>query len=174
MSSPFDNIRINEKIQAPSVRFIDANGEMIGVMSPKEALKAAYDAGVDLVEISPNADPPVCKALDFGKYKFELQKKKVEEKKKQKIVLIKEIKLKPRIGENDYQVKLKAAIKFLEDGDKVKMNMRFRGREVSHSEFGMNLVMRFIADLAPYGEPNSTYPRLENMQINLTFSSLKK
>jgi translation initiation factor IF-3 len=173
MSSPFDTIRINEKIQAPSVRFIDANGEMLGVMSPRDALKMAYDAGLDLVEISPNADPPVCKALDFGKYKFELQKKKVEEKKKQKVVSIKEIKLKPRIGENDYQVKLKAAIKFLEDGDKVKMNMRFRGREVSHSEFGMNLVLRMIEDLAPYGEPNA-HPKLENMQINLTFSSLKK
>lgn len=173
MSSSFDNIRINEKIQALSIRFIDAHGEMLGVMSPRDALKLAYDAGLDLVEISPNADPPVCKALDFGKYKFELQKKKVEEKKKQKIVSIKEVKLKPRIGENDYQVKLKAAIKFLEDGDKVKLNMRFRGREVSHSEFGMSLVLRMIEDLAPYGEPNMQ-PKLENMQINLTFSSLKK
>jgi len=173
MSSPFDNIRINEKIQASSVRFINANGDMIGVISPKEALKIAYDAGLDLVEISPNADPPVCKALDFGKYKFELQKKKVEEKKKQKVVSIKEIKLKPRIGENDYQVKLKAAIKFLEDGDKVKVNMRFRGREASHSEFGMNLILRMIEDLASYGEPSAP-PKLENMQINLTFSSLKK
>lgn len=173
MSSPFDNIRINEKIQAASVRFINANGDMIGVISPREALKLAYDAGLDLVEISPNADPPVCKALDFGKYKFELQKKKVEEKKKQKVTAIKEIKLKPRIGENDYLVKLKAAIKFLEEEDKVKLNMRFRGREVSHSEFGMNLILRMIQDLAPYGEPNVP-PKLENMQINLTFSPLKK
>lgn len=173
MSSPFDNIRINEKIQAPNVRFIDANGEMVGVISPKEALKLAYEAGLDLVEISPNADPPVCKALDFGKYKFELQKKKGEEKKKQKIVSIKEIKLKPRIGENDYQVKLKAAVKFLEDGDKVKLNMRFRGREASHSEFGLGLVRRMIEELAPYGEPNAE-PKLENMQINLVFSPLKK
>lgn len=173
MSSSFDTIRINEKIQSPSIRFINANGDMISVISPKEALKIAYEAGLDLVEISPNADPPVCKALDFGKYKFELQKKKVEEKKKQKTVSIKEIKLKPRIGENDYLVKLKAAIKFLEEGDKVKVNMRFRGREISHSEFGMNLIVRMIEDLAPYGEPN-TEPKLENMQVNLTFSSLKK
>jgi translation initiation factor IF-3 len=173
MSSSFDTIRINEKIQSPSIRFINANGDMIGVISPKEALKIAYEAGLDLVEISPNADPPVCKALDFGKYKFELQKKKVEEKKKQKTISIKEIKLKPRIGENDYLVKLKAAIKFLEEGDKVKVNMRFRGREISHSEFGMNLIVRMIEDLAPYGEPN-TEPKLENMQVNLTFSSLKK
>ncbi|MCP5322418.1 MAG: translation initiation factor IF-3 [Candidatus Paracaedibacteraceae bacterium] len=173
MSSPFDNIRINEKIQVPNVRFIDANGEMIGVISPKEALKLAYESGLDLVEISPNADPPVCKALDFGKYKFELQKKKGEEKKKQKIVSVKEVKLKPRIGENDYQVKLKAAVKFLEEGDKVKLNMRFRGREAAHSEFGLNLVRRMIEELAPYGEPNAE-PKLENMQINLVFSPLKK
>lgn len=173
MSSNVDNIRVNERIQAPKVRFINAEGEMVGVVSPLEALKMSYDTGLDLVEISPNADPPVCKALDFGKYKFELQKKKVEEKKKQKIVSIKEVKFKPRIGENDYQVKLKAAIKFLEDGDKVKMNMRFRGREVSHSEIGMNLVKRLISELEPYGEPNAE-PKLENMQINLVFSPIKK
>lgn len=172
MSSNVD-IRVNEKIQAPQVRFINADGEMMGVISPAEALRIAYDAGLDLVEISPNADPPVCKALDFGKYKFELQKKKVEEKKKQKVVSVKEIKLKPRIGENDYLVKLKAAVKFLEEGDKVKLNMRFRGREVSHSEFGMNLVRRLILELAPYGEPNAE-PKLENMQINLVFSPVKK
>ncbi len=174
MSSPFDNIRVNEKIQAESVRFIDADGEMVGVVSPVEALRRAYDEGVDLVEISPNADPPVCKALDFGKYKFELQKKKAEEKKKQKVISIKEVKLKPRIGENDYMVKLKSAIKFLEEGDKVKVNMRFRGREVAHSEFGMRLIQRTIEELTEYGEPNTIYPRIENMQINLTFSPLKK
>lgn len=173
MSSQFDTIRVNEKIQAPNVRFINADGEMVGVMSSKEALKLAYESNLDLVEISPNADPPVCKALDFGKYKFELQKKKVEEKKKQKIISIKEVKLKPRIGENDYQVKLRAAIKFLEEGDKVKLNMRFRGREVAHSEIGMNLIRRTIEELAPYGEPNEQ-PKLESMQINITFSPLKK
>lgn len=173
MSSPIDNIRINEKIQAESVRFIDEKGEMIGVISPAEALRRAYDAGVDLVEVSPNASPPVCKALDFGKYKFELQKKKTEEKKKQKIISIKEVKLKPRIGENDYQVKLKAAIKFLSDGDKVKVNMRFRGREAAHSEFGFKLIQRMTEELAEYGEPNIK-PKMENNQINLTFSPLKK
>lgn len=173
MSSPVDKIRINEKIQAESVRFIDANGEMVGVVSPAEALKRAYDAGVDLVEVSPNADPPVCKALDFGKYKFEMQKKKTEEKKKQKTISIKEVKLKPRIGENDYQVKLKAAIKFLGEGDKVKVNMRFRGREAAHSEFGFKLIQRMTEELAEYGEPNMQ-PKMENNQINLTFSPLKK
>lgn len=173
MSSNVDNIRVNERIQAPKVRFINAEGEMVGVVSPVEALKMSYDAGLDLVEISPNADPPVCKALDFGKYKFELQKKKVEEKKKQKVVSIKEVKFKPRIGENDYQVKLKAAVKFLEEGDKVKVNMRFRGREVSHSEIGMKLIHRLISELEPYGEPNAQ-PKLENMQINLVFSPIKK
>jgi translation initiation factor IF-3 len=173
MSSPLDNIRVNEKIRAASVRFIDAEGTMMGVVSVQEALKMASESGLDLVEISPNADPPVCKALDFGKYKFELHKKKSEEKKKQKVVSIKEIKLKPRIGDHDYQVKLRAAIKFLEEGNKVKLNMRFRGREASHSEFGLNVVKQLVSDLAQHGEPNEE-PKLDKMQVNLTFSPLKK
>jgi translation initiation factor IF-3 len=173
MSSPVDSIRVNEKIKAQSVRFIDANGDMIGVLSVQDALRSAQSSGLDLVEISPNADPPVCKALDFGKYKFELDKKKSEDKKKQKVVLIKEVKLKPRIGDHDYQVKLRAAIKFLEEGNKVKMNMRFRGREAAHSEFGLGVVNHLISDLAEYGEPNEA-ARLDKMQVNLTFSPIKK
>lgn len=164
-----DTIRVNEKIKADQIRFVDGNGDMRGVMPPEEALKIAQAAGLDLVEVSPNAEPPVCKALDFGKYKYELQKKKAQDKKKQKVVSIKEVKLKPRIGENDYQVKLRGAIKFLTEGNKVKINMRFRGREVAHSEIGMKLVNRFVDDLAEYGDVNPQ-PKLEGMQINCMVS----
>lgn len=164
-----DTIRINERIKADQIRFVDGNGDMRGLMSPEEALKIAQADGLDLVEVSPNAEPPVCKALDFGKYKYELQKKKAIDKKKQKVISIKEVKLKPRIGENDYQVKLRGAIKFLTEGDKVKVGMRFRGREVAHSEIGMRLVNRFVADLAEYGDVNPP-PKLDGMQISCMVS----
>lgn len=129
-------------ITAAKVRVIDQNGEMIGVLSKHEALQRAASVKLDLVEVSPNADPPVCKILDYGKYKFELQKKKAEAKKKQKVIEVKEVQLRPMISENDLQVKCRAIQRFINDGNKVKIVMRFRGREVSHQEIGLGLLTR--------------------------------
>ena len=126
-----DGPRVNEDIRIPQVRLIDQDGEMQGVMTAREAMMRAFQVGLDLVEISPNADPPVCKILDFGKFKYEQQKKKNEAKKKQKVIEIKEIKVRPNIDENDYQVKMRAMKSFIEEGDKVKVTLRFRGREMA-------------------------------------------
>src|SRR5277367_6233026 len=137
-----DGPRVNEEIRVPQVRLIDEAGEMQGVMTVREAQNRAFAAGLDLVEVSPNAEPPVCKILDYGKYKYEQQKKRAEAKKKQKIVEVKEIQMRPGIDENDYQVKCRAIQRFIEDGDKVKVTMRFRGREISHHEIGMAVLTR--------------------------------
>ena len=132
-----DGPRVNEEIRAPQVRLIDQDGEMQGVMTAREAMQRAYRVGLDLLEISPNAEPPVVKILDFGKFKYEQQKKKNEAKKKQKVIEIKEIKVRPNIDENDYQVKLRAMKSFIEEGDKVKVTLRFRGREMAHQDIGV-------------------------------------
>ncbi|OYW10067.1 MAG: translation initiation factor IF-3 [Acidiphilium sp. 37-67-22] len=121
-------------MRVPQVRLIDQEGEMLGVMSTREAQRRAGEVGLDLVEISPNADPPVCKLLDYGKFKYEQQKKKNEARKKQKVIEIKEIKVRPNIDENDYQVKLRAMKSFIGEGDKVKVTLRFRGREMAHGK----------------------------------------
>ena len=120
---------------------------MVGVISKEEGLEIAFEAGLDLVEISPNADPPVCKVLDYGKYKYEAQKKANEARKKQKIIDIKEIKMRPGIDEHDYQVKMRSVRRFLDEGDKVKMTIRFRGREMAHQELGMKVLDRVCDDL---------------------------
>jgi translation initiation factor IF-3 len=143
-----DGPRVNEGIRADKIRVVGADGEMKGVMTVREALRLAEEAGLDLVEISPNADPPVCKILDYGKYKYEQQKKAAEARKKQKTVDVKEIKIRPGIEEHDYQVKMRNARRFLESGDKVKVTMRFRGREMAHQEIGMNLLKRMKEELA--------------------------
>lgn len=140
--------RINEQIRVPKVRLIDADGEMLGVVTAREALLKAQDAGLDLVEISPNADPPVCKILDYGKFRYQEQKKKNEARKKQKIIEIKELKLRPTIEQHDLDVKLKAAMRFLDEGDKVKFTLRFRGREMAHRELGMKVLDRVKEGLA--------------------------
>ncbi|MBV9116991.1 MAG: translation initiation factor IF-3, partial [Acetobacteraceae bacterium] len=134
--------RVNEEIRAAQVRLIDQDGEMLGVLSGREALQKAFAAGLDLVEISPNADPPVAKILDYGKYKYEQQKKKNEQKKRQKVIEIKEVKVRPNIDENDYQVKMRAMKSFIEEGDKVKVTLRFRGREMAHQDIGMRVLER--------------------------------
>lgn len=121
---------------------IDEDGEMLGVMNTRAAIEKAQDAGLDLVEISPNADPPVCKILDYGKFRYQQQKKKAEAKKKQKIIEIKELKLRPGIDTHDLEVKMRAAQRFLEDGDKVKFTLRFRGREMAHKELGIKVLER--------------------------------
>src|SRR5271170_2502215 len=129
-----DGPRVNDEIRAPQVRLIDQDGEMQGVMSARDAVARAFAVGLDLLEISPNAEPPVVKILDYGKYKYELQKKKNEAKKKQKVIEIKEVKVRPNIDENDYQVKLRAMKSFIDEGDKVKVTLRFRGREMAHQD----------------------------------------
>ncbi len=143
---------------------------MVGVVSVKEGIEAAIAAGLDLVEVSPNAEPPVCKILDYGKYKYELQKKKAEAKKKQKVIDVKEIKMRPGIDEHDYQVKLKNATKFLTAGDKVKVTIRFRGRELSRQELGMEVLRRFQGDLEELSKVELT-PKMEGRQMIMVLAS---
>src|SRR6202453_4372506 len=127
-----DGPRVNEEIRVPQVRLIDQDGEMMGVMTARDAMLRAFAVGLDLVEVSPNADPPVCKILDYGKFKFQEQKKKNEARKRQKVQEIKEIKLRPNIDTHDYDVKARSMHRFFEEGDKVKVTLRFRGRELAH------------------------------------------
>jgi len=134
--------RSNEEITASSVRLINAEGEMLGVVSIEDALELAAQAGLDLVEVSPNSDPPVCKILDYGKLKYQEQKKRSEARKKQKTIDVKEIKMRPNIDTHDYDVKMRSIRKFIGEGDKVKVTIRFRGREMAHQELGMNLLAR--------------------------------
>ncbi len=160
---------MNEEIDTRSIRVVGAEGEMLGVMSLEEGLEVAAEAGLDLVEVSPNADPPVCKVLDFGKYKYEIQKKKNEAKKKQKVIEIKEIKMRPGIDEHDYQVKYRAAQRFLGDGDKVKMTIRFRGREMAHQELGMKVLDRMREELGETAKVEQT-PRMEGRMMTMVVS----
>ena len=158
--------RINEEIGVMRVRLVDERGNMVGVVGRSEALQMAANAGLDLVEISPNADPPVCKILDYGKFKYEEQKKKNEARKKQKIIEVKEIKLRPSIDDHDYQVKMRSMNKFIEEGDKVKVTMRFRGRELAHQDLGMNVLMRVKEDLDGIAKVEQM-PRMEGRQMTM-------
>ncbi len=142
---------------------------MQGVMSARDALLRAYAVGLDLLEISPNADPPVCKILDFGKYKYELQKKKNEAKKKQRVIEIKEVKVRPNIDENDYQVKLRSMKSFIDEGDKVKVTLRFRGREMAHQDIGVKVLERIRADLE-LATKVEQMPRMEMRQMVMVLS----
>ena len=160
---------MNFEINVPNVRLVGADGEMIGVVTTREALNAAEEAGLDLVEISPNADPPVCKILDFGKFKYEQQKKKNEARKKQKVIEVKEIKLRPNIDDHDYDVKMRSATSFLGEGDKVKVTMRFRGREMMHQDLGMNVLMRVKDQLDPLAKVEQT-PQLEGRQMTMVLA----
>ncbi len=159
-----DGPRINDEIRVPKVLLIDQNGEKQGVMPVSSALEAAEEAGLDLVEIVPNADPPVVKILDYGKYKFQEQKKKNEARKRQKVVEIKEIKLRPQIDVHDYEVKAKAIHRFFEEGDKVKVTMRFRGREMAHPELGMRLLQQVKADFDSVAKVEHE-PKMEGRQM---------
>ena len=159
-----DGPRVNDEIRAPQVRLIDAEGEMQGVMSARDAWLRAQAVGLDLLEISPNADPPVVKILDFGKFKYEQQKKKNEAKKKQKVIEIKEIKVRPNIDENDYQVKMRAMKSFIGEGDKVKVTLRFRGREMAHQENGVRVLERIRSEMDPLSKVEQM-PRMENRQM---------
>jgi len=161
--------RINDEIGGIRVRLVDEKGQMVGVVGRNEALTMAVQAGLDLVEIAPNADPPVCKILDFGKYKYEEQKKKNEARKKQKIIEVKEIKLRPRIDDHDYEVKRRSMTKFIEEGDKVKVTMLFRGRELAHQELGMDVLMRVRDDLDEIAKVEPM-PRMEGRQMTMVMS----
>jgi translation initiation factor IF-3 len=156
--------KFDDLIQAEKVRVIDENGENLGVMYTREAIEQANELGLNLVEVSPGADPPVCKFLDVGKHRYEAQKKANAARKTQKTQQIKEIKMRPNIDDHDYDVKMRSVTKFLEEGDKVKMTLRFRGREMAHQELGMNLLNRVRDDTAEIAKIEA-YPRLEGRQM---------
>ncbi|MGE0023179.1 MAG: translation initiation factor IF-3 [Hyphomicrobium sp.] len=156
--------RINDAIRAREVRLIDETGQNVGVVSKVDALARAEGAGLDLVEVSPDAEPPVCKILDFGKYKYQEQKKAAEARKHQKIVEIKEIKMRPGIDDHDYDVKMRAIRRFFEEGDKVKVTLRFRGREMAHQQLGMAVLVRVKNDVEPIAKVESE-PRFEGRQM---------
>lgn len=164
-----DGPRINEAIKAKQVRLIDELGENRGIVSIWEALQIAQEADLDLIEISPQANPPVCKVLDYGKYKYELQKRKNEAKKNQKVVNIKELKIRPAIDTHDYEVKLKQAKKFLGQGDKVKFTMRFKGREMSANDLGKEILNKLVEDLDMIAKVDSA-PKLEGRQMTMMLS----
>ena len=161
---PKNGPRYNEFIQSPKVRVIDENGENLGVMLTEEAMEQAASVGLDLVEVSPNADPPVAKYLDVGKYKYEAQKKANIARKTQKTQEIKEIKMRPNIDDHDYDTKMKKVTEFLEDGDKVKLTLRFRGRELSNSQRGMALLQRVAEQVTEIAKVEA-YPRMEGRQM---------
>ncbi len=155
------------------MRLIDQDGEQAGIVSLVQARRLAEEAELDLVEISPNAKPPVCRIMDYGKFRFEQAKKQSEARKKQKQIQVKEIKFRPGTDEGDYQVKLRNLIRFLSEGDKAKVTLRFRGREMAHQELGINLLKRVEDDLAPYGAVEQR-PRMEGRQMVMTIAPVKK
>ncbi|MBV7316878.1 translation initiation factor IF-3 [Shewanella sp. NIFS-20-20] len=166
--------RINEEITGvPEVRLTGIEGEQLGIVTIKEAQGLADESGVDLVEISPNAEPPVCRIMDYGKFLFDKAKSAKEQKKKQKQVQVKEIKFRPGTDENDYQVKLRNLIRFLEDGDKAKVTLRFRGREMAHQSLGMDLLNRIKADLDEVAVVES-FPKMEGRQAVMVLAPKKK
>lgn len=156
--------RANDDINVPEVQLIDAEGDNRGVVKTRDAVAIAREAGLDLVEVSPNAKPPVCKILDLGKYKYSAQKKAAEARKKQKVIEVKEIKMRPNIDTHDYEVKMRSVQKFLEEGDKVKVTMRFRGREMAHQELGLALLHKVRTETEDLSKVESS-PRAEGRQM---------
>lgn len=156
--------RMNDQIRNTTIRLIDADGNMLGIVPVNQGMEMADNLGLDLVEISPNAEPPVCKVMDYGKFKYEAQKKASEARKKQKVINIKEIKMRPNIDPHDYGIKMKNVRKFIEEGDKVKFTLRFRGREMSHQELGMKLMQQVKADMGDAIKVENE-PRLEGRQM---------
>ncbi|MEM7178582.1 MAG: translation initiation factor IF-3 [Pseudomonadota bacterium] len=164
--------RVNRMIRVPEIRLIDHDGENVGVVSPETGVEMAEEVGLDLVEISPNAKPPVCKIMDFGKFKYETQKKANEAKKKQKVIDIKEVKFRPNIDTHDYDVKMRSVFKFLGEGDKVKVTLRFRGREMAHQELGRDLLKRIADHIDTEGKIESM-PKLEGRQMTMVVAPTK-
>ena len=166
---PLNGPRFNEFIQVPRVRVIDGEGENLGVMYTREAIEQAAEVGLDLVEVSPNADPPVCKFLDVGKFKYEAQKKANLARKSQKTQEIKEIKMRPNIDDHDYDTKMKKIHEFIDEGDKVKVTLRFRGREMAHNQLGMAVLQRVAADTEKVAKVEA-HPRMEGRQMLMVIS----
>ncbi|AWL11828.1 Translation initiation factor IF-3 [Saliniradius amylolyticus] len=166
--------RINEEINVSEVRLVGAGGEQVGVVSIDQAMEAAAEAGEDLVEVSPNANPPVCKIMDYGKFLFEKSKAQKEQKKKQKQIQVKEVKFRPGTDEGDYQVKLRNLRRFLEGGDKAKVTIRFRGREMAHQEIGIDLLNRVKGDLEDIASCESFPRRVEGRQMIMVLAPIKK
>ena len=154
------------------MRLVGAEGEMLGVVAREEALKKAEEAGLDLVEVSPNAEPPVCKILDYGKFKYEDQKRKADARKKQKTVDVKEIKMRPGIDQHDYDVKMRAMTRFLDEGDKVKVTLRFRGRELAHQELGLKVLHRVRDDVVEIAKVEQM-PKMEGRQMTMVVAPAK-
>ena len=165
--------RINREITAPEVRLVGAEGEQVGIVPVAEAIRMAEEAEVDLVEIAPMAKPPVCRLMDFGKFRYREQKRAHEAKLKQKQIQIKEVKFRPGTDEGDYAIKLRNLKRFLDEGDKTKVTLRFRGREMAHQELGMRLLQRVKADLEQHGVVEQ-FPRLEGRQMVMVLAPLKK
>jgi translation initiation factor IF-3 len=165
--------RVNDRIRAPEIRLIGAEGENLGVQPPRRAMELAEQAGLDLVEISPNANPPVCKIMDFGKFKYEQQKRESEARKKQKIIEVKEIKFRPGTDTHDYDVKMRNVLKFLENGDKVKITLRFRGREMAHQNLGRELLERVAEDVKEVGKVENM-PKMEGRQMIMMIGPVLK
>jgi translation initiation factor IF-3 len=167
------DLRVNQMIRIPQVRVVDEEGAQLGVMPTPKALEMAQDRGFDLVEVAPMASPPVVKFLDFGQYKYELTKREKEAKRKQRSVTFKEVRLSPKIGVGDFDTKVHRAIEFLEDGDRIKVTVRFRGRELTHPEIGRNLIARFADRVKDHGIPERT-PLLEGKSMHITMASVHK
>lgn len=167
------SVRINGEINAPEVRLVGVEGDQLGIVSVQEAMRLAEEAEVDLVEIAPMAVPPVCRLMDYGKFKYRESKKAHEAKLKQKQIQVKEIKFRPGTDEGDYQIKLRNLVKFLQEGDKTKITLRFRGREMAHQEFGVRLLERVKADLEPYGVVEQ-FPKMEGRQLIMVMAPHKK
>jgi len=168
-----DDLRINRRIRIPEVRLVGEDGSQLGVFITSQALKRAEEAGLDLVEVSPMARPPVCKIMDYGKYKYELSKKKHDQKKKQVVVHVKEIKMRPSTDEHDFQTKLKHIRQFLEDGNRVKVTIRFRGRELAHIDIGRDRLKQLVEGVKDLGEPES-FPKMEGRQLTMILVHGKK
>ena len=164
MPPVLDGPRINGAIRAPKVRCIDPDGNQLGIIDTRDAIEKAGDFGLDLVEVQPNAEPPVCKILDYGKFKYEAQKRANEARKKQKTIEVKEIKFRPNIDEHDYQVKMRNVTKFLNGGDKVKVTLRFRGREMAHQELGANVLARVREETEELAKVEAM-PKMEGRQM---------
>lgn len=173
MKSDNKRLAVNGDIRARQVRLIGAEGTQLGIVSIDEALRTAEQAGLDLVEIAPDAEPVVCKIMDFGKHIFEAKKQKAASKKKQKIIQVKEVKFRPGTEEGDYQVKLRNLVRFLEQGDKAKVTLRFRGREMAHQEIGMQLIKRIEGDLEPLAVVEQ-HAKMEGRQLTMVLAPKKK
>ena len=166
-------MRLNEDIEASTVRLVDYDGAQIGIVDLQQALDSAKEKTLDLVEISPDAEPPVCKIMDYGKHVFDLKKKTALQRKKQKQTQVKEMKFRPGTDEGDYQIKLRNVIRFLENGDKAKVTLRFRGREMAHQDLGIAMVQRIEDDLRDIAQVEQ-YPKLEGRQMTMVFAPKSK